>query len=284
MRYGLKKAGKIPMRRYLLFTIVLTVILLTSSAFAIEFNVLIDPSYEFYHPGFDGYFYLTNSHVVIELQMANNDGIEWCAYSMPLRIYGTGGVTSVTWIDAGGTMEPSIIRKNGFEEDGGIWGTINAIYTWGWDGILPDTMNHTVVGCMDEIRDGWPPEMTQLLTRLEYHFSVTLDGSDTGSVCIDSLEFVSDQRFDWLFSVPQEFGGPYCFPFAPSPCGDVNLDGSINILDIVYLINFKYKDGPAPSIPILADVNSDESINILDIVLLIEYKYKGGSPPDCLGD
>lgn len=30
-----------------------------------------------------------------------------------------------------------------------------------------------------------------------------------------------------------------------------------------------------------ADVNSDELVNILDIVYLINYKYKGGAEPVC---
>ena len=64
-------------------------------------------------------------------------------------------------------------------------------------------------------------------------------------------------------------------------CGDVDNDGTINILDIVYLIEYKYKNGPAPQYPESAEVNGDGSINILDIVYLIEFKYKGGPPPDC---
>ncbi|MCP4706097.1 MAG: hypothetical protein GY865_15975 [candidate division Zixibacteria bacterium] len=64
-------------------------------------------------------------------------------------------------------------------------------------------------------------------------------------------------------------------------CGNVNEDQDVDILDIVYLINFKYKAGP-PAIPeYAADVNSDENIDILDIVHLINYKYKGGTAPQC---
>jgi hypothetical protein len=64
-------------------------------------------------------------------------------------------------------------------------------------------------------------------------------------------------------------------------CGDVDGDEQVNILDIVFLINYKYKAGPAPDPLQSADVNSDGDINILDIVYLINYKYKGGPAPDC---
>jgi hypothetical protein len=35
----------------------------------------------------------------------------------------------------------------------------------------------------------------------------------------------------------------------PVTCGDVNNDNGINILDVVYIINYKYKGGPAPNCP-----------------------------------
>lgn len=64
-------------------------------------------------------------------------------------------------------------------------------------------------------------------------------------------------------------------------CGDVNGDGGINILDIVYIINYKYKGGPAPDPLTNADIDGGGSINILDIVYLINFKYKGGPAPNC---
>lgn len=67
----------------------------------------------------------------------------------------------------------------------------------------------------------------------------------------------------------------------PFLCGDADNSGSINILDIVYIIEYKYKDGPPPLYLQSAEVNGDGSINILDIVYLIEYKYKEGLAPVC---
>lgn len=66
--------------------------------------------------------------------------------------------------------------------------------------------------------------------------------------------------------------------------GEANNIPPINILDIVYLINYKYKGGPAP-LPYAicsGDPNHDCIVNILDIVYLINYKYKSGpSPCNC---
>lgn len=64
-------------------------------------------------------------------------------------------------------------------------------------------------------------------------------------------------------------------------CGDVNLDNNVNLLDIVFLIDYKFKGGPAPQYPALADIDGDGVFNILDIVFLIDYKFKGGPSPEC---
>ncbi len=64
-------------------------------------------------------------------------------------------------------------------------------------------------------------------------------------------------------------------------CGDVNDDGAIDILDMIYLIDYKFKDGPEPVSMNEADVNSDGLVNVLDIVYMIDFKFKGGPAPNC---
>ncbi len=64
-------------------------------------------------------------------------------------------------------------------------------------------------------------------------------------------------------------------------CGDATDDGAVNILDAVFIINFKYKSGPAPAIPASANINGDSSTDILDIVYLINCLYKDGPDPQC---
>jgi hypothetical protein len=64
-------------------------------------------------------------------------------------------------------------------------------------------------------------------------------------------------------------------------CGDVDNDEVIGILDIVYLINNIYKDGPDPFYPESADVDNDSKTGILDIVALINNIYKDGPDLTC---
>jgi len=64
-------------------------------------------------------------------------------------------------------------------------------------------------------------------------------------------------------------------------CGDVDDGGSVNILDITYIINYLYKGGPPPNPIQSGDGNGDLSLNLLDITHLINYLYRDGTPPIC---
>jgi hypothetical protein len=61
--------------------------------------------------------------------------------------------------------------------------------------------------------------------------------------------------------------------------GDANTDGVINVNDVVYLINYLYIHGPAPTPLQAGDVDSDGVINASDVVYLINYLYIKGPPP-----
>ncbi|KPL02952.1 MAG: hypothetical protein AMJ73_07955 [candidate division Zixibacteria bacterium SM1_73] len=62
--------------------------------------------------------------------------------------------------------------------------------------------------------------------------------------------------------------------------GDVNCDGRINSADIVYLIDYLFKEGPRP-LPFAdhGDVNIDTQVNSADVVYLINYLFKSGPQP-----
>jgi hypothetical protein len=65
-------------------------------------------------------------------------------------------------------------------------------------------------------------------------------------------------------------------------CGDANGDGKRNLLDVSYIINFLYRDGPDP-VPVwqAADADNNGKINLLDVSYLINFLYRGGPAPNC---
>ena len=62
--------------------------------------------------------------------------------------------------------------------------------------------------------------------------------------------------------------------------GDVQEDGVITVVDIVYVVNYLYRAGPAPTpMPLAADVQCDGQITAADVIYLVNYVLKAGPPP-----
>ncbi|PKK82085.1 MAG: hypothetical protein CVT49_15510 [candidate division Zixibacteria bacterium HGW-Zixibacteria-1] len=64
-------------------------------------------------------------------------------------------------------------------------------------------------------------------------------------------------------------------------CGDANSTGTVNLLDVTFLINYIYKGGAEPNPPQSGDANASGNLNILDVTYLINYLYKSGPEPLC---
>jgi parallel beta-helix repeat protein len=65
----------------------------------------------------------------------------------------------------------------------------------------------------------------------------------------------------------------------PLICGDSNLDGIIDVGDVVFLINYLFRGGDPPLPMAVGDVNCNDTVDVGDVVFLINYLYVGGPPP-----
>ena len=64
-------------------------------------------------------------------------------------------------------------------------------------------------------------------------------------------------------------------------CGDTNGDKKIDISDVIFLINYLFKGGPAPYPLAVGDVDCDYKVLVSDAIYLINYLFKGGPEPVC---
>jgi hypothetical protein len=69
------------------------------------------------------------------------------------------------------------------------------------------------------------------------------------------------------------------FIIADLQCGDINSDGSINVADAVYIVNYIFLGGDAPDPFESGDTNCDTYVNIIDTVILINYIFVEGNLP-----
>jgi IPT/TIG domain. len=64
----------------------------------------------------------------------------------------------------------------------------------------------------------------------------------------------------------------------PTPAhGDVNADGTVDAIDVIYLVNFLFANGASPIGP--GDVNNDDSVDVSDVIYLINFIFAGGPAP-----
>jgi choice-of-anchor B domain-containing protein len=61
--------------------------------------------------------------------------------------------------------------------------------------------------------------------------------------------------------------------------GDVDQSGAVTASDIIYLVNYVFKGGPAPIDPNAADVNASCAITAADVIFLVNYVFKAGAVP-----
>ncbi|HVP37138.1 MAG TPA: dockerin type I repeat-containing protein [Terriglobales bacterium] len=61
--------------------------------------------------------------------------------------------------------------------------------------------------------------------------------------------------------------------------GDANGDGSLNLVDLIYLVEYFFRSGLPPTPAQNGDVNCDDKCAVGDLIYLINYLFKLGPPP-----
>jgi len=67
----------------------------------------------------------------------------------------------------------------------------------------------------------------------------------------------------------------------PAVCGDADGDKAVNVGDVVYLIDYVFKNGEPPEPLWTGDADGNGAVNVGDVVYLIGYVFKNGPAPDC---
>ncbi|SYZ73514.1 exported hypothetical protein [Candidatus Zixiibacteriota bacterium] len=143
-------------------------------------------------------------------------------------------------------------------------------------GILDDIINVTVYDSL-----GW------LVPPLDTALSLLVGESKTLNYNLGPPAGLPLGTRDKIYLLCQSTGDPAVTDTASVPFrtilqyGDADFDGTINILDVSYIINFLYHAGAVPQpVPAAGDMNCNGMINILDLSSIINHLYRGalGSP------
>ena len=102
-----------------------------------------------------------------------------------------------------------------------------------------------------------------------YSLGIRIDGGAELMLCHDH-------------TVPGEFEVDTFYYYAPwFLSGDANGDWNVDVGDVVYLINYLYKNGPPPDPVESGDATCEGAVEVGDVVFLINFLFKGGPPPAC---
>lgn len=146
-------------------------------------------------------------------------------------------------------------------------------------------LNVTGIARVDTSGVPIPPGTQGLLFKVVFNLAFgncTLTGKDTAAyVTIPIPSDLSDPQGNRVDSM--EFYGGLTYVQAMCTKGELNGDGRVSPGDVVFLINFLFRQGPETLCPSDADLNSVPGVSPGDVVWLINYVFKQKCYPiNCL--
>ncbi|MGB7061111.1 MAG: S8 family serine peptidase [Candidatus Zixiibacteriota bacterium] len=97
------------------------------------------------------------------------------------------------------------------------------------------------------------------------------------STAVDLGDFGNDNAYGW--GVIDAYQAVLAALQSTYLAGDANGDDVVELADVVYLLNYLYRSGPAPDPLAAGDPNADCVVELADLVYLINYLYKSGPAP-----
>jgi hypothetical protein len=187
-----------------------------------------------------------------------------------------------------------------FYENGSAGTPDPDFYVWLSDGTFPLDNNppsQAIAAFHLEHGDiGWYPEFTTIQAyqlgvefdpgeKFHIGYCHAFDPGDTLSILSDDGAYEDERSSGWDGSTWEDYW-PYEFKIyawiCPFPevhiCGDCNGDALVNAGDVVYLLSYMYRSGPAPEPLCVADVNCDGSVDAADIVRMLNYLFSWVPP------
>jgi hypothetical protein len=115
---------------------------------------------------------------------------------------------------------------------------------------------------------------------------ITIAGIAESSYTVPDSAALRDSTYYWrveAVDLANNHSGyqAYSCRFSIFFLGDVNKDHGLTVADVVYMINYLFKGGPAPDPMKRGDVNHDGRVTIGDAVFLVNYLFRGGPEPVC---
>ncbi|HEX7402260.1 MAG TPA: SBBP repeat-containing protein, partial [candidate division Zixibacteria bacterium] len=143
------------------------------------------------------------------------------------------------------------------------------VYVTGWSSGSGTSYDYTTIKYYPNGDTAWVKRYNGPGNADDYAFAIVLDGSV--NVYVTGRSEGNGTDYDYA-----------TIKYVQFLCGDANKDGIVDVGDVVYLINYLFKSGPAP-VPILTagDASCDGVVDVGDIVYLINYLFKNGPEPCC---
>jgi hypothetical protein len=102
------------------------------------------------------------------------------------------------------------------------------------------------------------------------------------SWCIQDMETCAgDWSRPWFYGMTL-LGDPTLkvSRYMQNPTGDVNEDGTVDVTDVIFVINYIFVEGSAPNPLALGDASGDCVVDIADVVYLLNYLFNRGPMPE----